>query len=143
MTTPQRTLEEFNELIDAMQTVLLEERSALEQRDADSLAACTEQKNTLCEHLAAAKFGSALKIQIGELPDAERSECESVHRETLSKLKCLQDSNLVNGKILNRSHNSIREILHLLSGRAPDGLYGESGQPKNNPETGRGSIARA
>ena len=143
MTTPQSTLEELNNLLDTMQTVLLEEREALENRNVESLSQCTEQKNLVLESLSATKFGTDLQAKIQELPEEQRTECETVHTETLSRLKEIQDFNLVNGKILNRSQNSIREILHLLSGRAPDGLYGESGQPKNDTETGRDSIARA
>ena len=143
MTTPQSTLEELNNLLETMQTVLLEEREALENRNVESLSQCTEQKNVVLESLSATKFGTDLQTKIQELPEEQRTECEAVHTETLSKLKEIQDFNLVNGKILNRSQNSIREILHLLSGRAPDGLYGESGQPKNDTEAGRDSIARA
>ena len=143
MTTPQSTLEELNNLLDTIQTVLLEEREALENRNVESLSQCTEQKNLVLESLSATKFGTDLQAKIQELPEEQRTECETVHTETLSRLKEIQDFNLVNGKILNRSQNSVREILHLLSGRASDGLYGESGQPKNDTEAGRDSIARA
>ncbi|MFT7651385.1 MAG: flagellar biosynthesis/type III secretory pathway chaperone [Candidatus Azotimanducaceae bacterium] len=54
----------------------------------------------------------------------------------------LRDSNLVNGKILNQSQNSIREIINILSGKRHNGLYGEAGQPMPDANSGD-AIAKA
>ena len=142
MSTPKQTLTEFSSLLQAMTRVLDEERQALESRDATALSTTTIQKNEICADLAHPRFGEALHTGMADLPADERAECERDHIEALSKLEKIKDSNLVNGKILNRSQNSVREILHLLSGRSPNGLYGESGQPQSGSETGRDSIAR-
>ena len=87
MNTPQATLAEFNSLLDAMQTTLVDERCALEKRDVESLAQCVERKSSICTTLAADKFGMDLQAKIQALFDEERQECETVHTEMISKLK--------------------------------------------------------
>ena len=143
MPNPEATISELATLLDAMSDVLTLERNALEQRDADQLAQCSEQKDHICKQLAQARFGDDLTSEIGKLPPEERDKCELLHRREFDRLIELRDLNLVNGKILNRSQHSVRELLNILSGRSQHGLYGESGQPKNDSDPNRGAIARA
>ncbi|NKB98054.1 MAG: hypothetical protein GKR90_06095 [Pseudomonadales bacterium] len=142
MSHPLKILARFKLHIEAMDETLSQERRALETRDVEVLTDCSNEKLRLCQALAAPEFSESLATSIQELEDDERTECELQHTNLLAQLTQIRDSNLVNGKILNRSQNSVREILHLLSGRSLDGLYGESGQPNSDTEAGGESIAR-
>ena len=85
-----------------------------------------------------------MKAAIESLEDqATRAGYLQRYDSILTALQQARDSNLVNGKLLARSQNSVREILNLLSGRRQDGLYSQSGQPKGDADGGGKSIAEA
>mgnify|MGYP006164896413 CR=1 FL=1 len=82
------------------------------------------------------QFGETLRQKIEQLPPTIRQKCDEMHTAHLTLATKLRDSNLVNGKILNRSQNSIREIINTLSGKRHNGLYGETGQPMPDANSG-------
>lgn len=142
MQNPAEILTSLEQRADNLARVLDEERTALEQRDFDKLEQCAEEKITACEALQADWFGPSLSDKIASLPETERIACTSQHAAVLNKIAALRDANLVNGKVLNRSQNSLREILNLVSrrGSSQGALYGESGQPQHDADSG--SITR-
>lgn len=138
----QVELDSFSSALNSLETALTAERRALEAHDLAEIEQATLDKTVAIEILAEPRFGKPLADKIASLAGAERTECEQVHAQYLNFARELRDSNLVNGKILNRSQNSVREIINILSGKRADGLYGESGQPTADPNAG-GPIARA
>ena len=137
-----QSLTELAALFERMDFVLAAERQALENHDLTALTEATEEKQAVCESLAEPKFTHALVEQIGKLEPQDRSECELAHKNIMSRARSIRDFNLVNGKVINRSQNVVREMINVLSGRDASGLYGESGQPAaNGPKSG--AIAKA
>ena len=126
--------ERFNALL----SLLDRERAAITAHDGAALDALVAEKNQLCQDIA------ALLAQAPELTARQNvDELEEDHKTLLDLAQTARDSNLVNGKILHRSQQSVREILSILSGKRLDGLYGQSGQQSAVPEPGSTAIARA
>ncbi len=114
------------------------EREAIVAHNGEALDALVPEKNRLCQEIA------ALLSQAPELTARQNvDELEEDHKSLLDLAQTARDSNLVNGKILHRSQQSVREILSILSGKSLDGLYGQSGQQSAVPEPGSTAIARA
>ena len=131
----QSHLVQLGEALDA-------ERQALESHDVSALEQATLRKNTVLEALTTPNYGPALADRIDKLEANSRKKCEQLHSQCLAMTAQLRDSNLVNGKILNRSQNSLREIINILNGKRSDGLYGQSGQPALESQSGE-AIAKA
>lgn len=147
MRTPElETLKKhFNELLD----ILAEERNALTAHDGEALDGCVERKAEVCQAISQTLNGApalAAELQRASVPAADPHQHDDIdadHKSLLDLARAARDSNLVNGKILHRSQQSIREILGILSGKSLDGLYGQSGQHTAGPGTGSNAIARA
>lgn len=122
----------------ALLELLDEERAALTAHDGAALDALTARKNDLCQTIAA-DLAAAPELTASQ----ELGELDEDHKTLLDLAQQARDSNLVNGKILHRSQQSVREILSILSGKSLDGLYGQSGQQTALPEPGSNAIARA
>jgi flagellar biosynthesis/type III secretory pathway chaperone len=143
----------FQDLLD----ILEQERAALTAHDGSALDACVARKNDLCQQLAQALQASPeisarisannadVDTHPASLQEASPAppELDVDHKILLELAAKARDSNLVNGKILHRSQQSVREILGILSGKSLDGLYGQSGQQTAVPEPGSNAIARA
>ena len=136
----------FQDLLEILQ----QERAALTAHDGTALDTVVARKNELCQQLSSAlqaSPGISARINAsnpsadteGEVP----SELDADHKLLLELAASARDSNLVNGKILQRSQQSVREILGILSGKSLDGLYGQTGQQTAVPEPGSNAIARA
>ncbi|MEQ8692527.1 MAG: flagellar protein FlgN [Pseudomonadales bacterium] len=135
-------LDDFAAQLNALQTALEQERAALEGHQVAALETATVAKTAALEVLAEERFGNGLTERISAADPGEREKCEQLHTQCLDLARQLRDYNLVNGKILHRSHNSIREIINILSGKRAGGLYGQSGQPTADSQAGD-SIAKA
>ena len=127
------------------------ERAALVAHDGAELDDCVAQKQALCEAIAttlsnapelAAALQQAAALRVSTDPQSA-AELDEDHKTLLDLAISARDYNLVNGKILHRSQQSVREILGILSGKSLDGLYGQTGQ-QNAASTSSGqAIARA
>lgn len=132
------------ELSSALADLLETEREALVERDLEALRRVTEDKLRLCAGMdrQLQKMGpEPLSQRLGALPESSRAKLEPLHRTLLTEAARSRDSNAVNGKIIRRSQQSVRELLNLMSGTDTDLLYGEHGQARAK---GQGAaIARA
>ena len=137
----------FTELLSALE----QERLALISHDGVGLDAWVVKKQVLCRTIdqqvrAAPELASIMRTAAN--PGSAESEAnpslelDADHNSLLKLVIAARDSNLVNGKILHRSQQSLREILGILSGKSLDGLYGQSGQ-QTATGTGNSAIARA
>lgn len=124
---PTSILERLLPLLNHLVTVLGEERSALEARDANRITETSERKNMLATELA--------RVQ-AELPGglpAAFPEAEPVHSSVRSLLAECHHQNLVNGRIVRRSQQSIRELARILTGHEAEPLYDARGSRRSSP----------
>ena len=111
--------------------VLEAERAALVARDLPALAEVVAAKQAICqeiETLGEAFAATPLVEQIELAPESGRPELARLHSLLRACATRAQDYNAVNGKIVQRSQQSIRELMHLISGTDTDLLYGERGR---------------
>lgn len=114
----------ITEQLEALAGVLSAEREALETRAYDDLEAISEAKRALCESLAQPEIVALLQ-RLSEDP----TNCDPAHDSLRGTLESLRDANLINGRLLTRNQNTLREIIGIVSGHAGAELYSESGQP--------------
>jgi len=132
-----------------LENLLEKERTSLTTHDNVALSVVTEQKRLVCESIGSAlKANPALTdlIRSADTNDYSGDNCAELdvdHKILLDLARSARDSNLVNGKILHRSQQSLREILGILSGKSFDGLYGQSGQQTAASGSSAYAIARA
>ncbi len=111
--------------------VLETERAALIARDQASLKDALEAKKTLCtetEGVMARLGDTPLAEQIAAYGAEASAELETLHSSLRLATERAQECNAVNGKIVMRSQQSVRELIHLVSGMDTELLYGEQGQ---------------
>ena len=128
---------------EALNLCLQAERDALVKHDREALERCVESKDRLCQQIAATLKHEDAKPLATLLSQDTPEELEPDHRKLFDLATTARESNLVNGKILHRSQQSLREILFILSGKDLDGLYGQSGQQDSNFVSGGSAIAQA
>jgi flagellar biosynthesis/type III secretory pathway chaperone len=123
-------LEGIIERVEQLSTTLLEvlhnERQALIARALPELQTLTDEKAELCGAMdaALADLGpTPLREQIAALPEARRTTLQLLHARLLESARSIQEWNAVNGKIVHRSQQSIRELMHLMSGTDTDALH--------------------
>ena len=144
------TLQQLDSLITQLSDVLEAENALLNEPFSitnirslsDALEQTSATKVALCTQLNNPDFFS-LQDAIATLQGADQANCEARHKKLIDEAQRLQDSNLVNGKIIGRTQYVVREILHILSGSNAEGLYGQTGQQNNANQRARGAIARA
>ena len=140
----ESTISSLLTLTDELNELLVREKAALIARDVPLLAELTEHKLLVCNQLddATAALGDVpLGERIAGLAAPERERLEPLHRTLLERAAETQECNLVNGKIVHRSQQSVRELIQLMSGTDTETTYGDRGQTQ---ATGRGSaIAEA
>ena len=125
-------IEAAHEALDALIELLEDERAALGARDAAQLEVVNAQKLAVCQRL---------ERTLAELPKPLPSDTR--HKALLQRAAQAQDSNLVNGKIIYRSQQSIQAIIDTLNGKAlDDGLYDTSGIARNDLEGNKHPIAK-
>ncbi|XOV81495.1 MAG: flagellar export chaperone FlgN [bacterium] len=133
-------------LFQALLSVLHAERDALIQHDGARLDELSPEKLNLCNRISqqlSAAPSLAEKITQAATDTRAQTQLEPVHISLARLAKQARDYNLVNGKILHRSQQSIREILGIMSGQSIDGLYGQSGQQDNKTPARSGAFIRA
>lgn len=123
---PIAILERLEPLLTELVGVLGEERAALEARDADRITELTVRKDSLATELA--------RVQ-AELPAGSTgfTEAEPVHSSVRSLLAECHHQNLVNGRIVRRSQQSIRELARILTGHEAEPLYDARGSRRPSP----------
>jgi flagella synthesis protein FlgN len=131
-------------LSDELAKILSAEKDALVSRDLDALAKLTETKQQLCSQIERQlqELGpEPLSKRIAALPDAQRRRLDPLHRTLVERASEIQNYNAVNGKIVRRSQQSVRELLNLMSGTDDGPLYGQQGQALGSAQGT--AIARA
>jgi flagellar biosynthesis/type III secretory pathway chaperone len=119
--------------------VLARERQALVNRALPELDGITAEKARLCSNLdaAVADLGPIpLRRQIDAFPSSRRQTLEPMHQRLLDLAAETQKCNAVNGKIVHRSQQSVRELMHLMSGTDTDPLYSSQGYRSQGPSLG-------
>lgn len=134
-------------LFETLIALLNEERDALIHHDGARLESLSEQKLEVCNHISHALEASPTlgkKIaQAAAAQTAAEPELDPNHVLLAQLATQARDYNLVNGKILHRSQQSVREILGIMSGQSIDGLYGQSGQQDAKAFANSGAFIQA
>ena len=123
-------MERVAALSTALLEVLQDERQALIERSLPALQSLTDDKARLCTAMdvALADLGPVpLREQIATLPQDRRAMLEPLHARLLEAGRKIQEWNAVNGKIVHRSQQSVRELMYLMSGTDTDALYSAHG----------------
>ncbi len=140
---------ELQSLFEQLLQTLAEERTAMTEQDPEALTACVRKKYELCRAINAVFSANAPQLEalhtstrlLEQFPD--HKDVDPNHKKLLQLARTARDSNLVNGKILHRTQQSIREILGILSGTSLDGLYGQKGQQTATQLAGSRAVIRA
>lgn len=145
----ERVLSDIERCTAELLEVLRDERQVLVARSLSELERLTAEKARLCQQLDAAVAGLgavSLDEQIEALPPSWRSRL-APRREQLRALAAeVQKCNAVNGKIVHRSQQSVRELMHLMSGTDTEPLYSAQGYRAQGTPSGRSpgtAIAKA
>lgn len=120
------------------------EKDALIDRDLEALTQLTHNKQQLCAQIEQQlhEMGpEPLSQRIAVLSETERRRLEPLHRTLVELARQTQDYNAVNGKIVRRSQQSVRELLNLMSGTDNGPLYGQQGHALGSAQGT--AIARA
>ena len=124
--------------------LLKAEKDALVDQDLEALAQLTETKQQLCAQIEQQlqEVGpEPMSQRIAGRPEAERRRLDPLHKTLIEFARQIQDYNAVNGKIVRRSQQSVRELLNLMSGTDNGPLYGQQGHALGSPQGT--AIARA
>jgi len=142
--TPESQLESLlRSLLEQLQL----ERQALITRDARGMEETAAAKAVLCSNIKVlyeAQPQLLANLSKDTTPSGLSSDTD--HKTLLELASATKDYNLVNGKILNRTQQSTRVLLGILSGKSIDeidGIYNPSGQSASNAETSGPAFARA
>lgn len=132
---------QFQELLSCLE----QERSSLRRRELISLHDATEAKARVCANIESAMtaFGEPIPDLIARAAKADRSRLDALHNTLRDLAREAQDSNAVNGKIIHRSQQSVRDLISILGDTHRDVLYGEQGVFRSNPTWQGRAIARA
>lgn len=134
-------------LFQALIALLNDERDALIHHDGARLEALSAKKLEVCNHIneqlaAAPALGQKIARAAARETQAD-SQFDPSHVLLAQLATQARDYNLVNGKILHRSQQSVREILGIMSGQSIDGLYGQSGQQDGKGTANSGAFISA
>ncbi len=111
--------------------LLLAEREALISRNSPMLQQTIDAKRDVCNRIEAetGRLGPvSLAEQIQAADPAHVQELDRLHKSLLKLADQAQEYNAVNGKIVHRSQQSVRDLIHLISGMDAELLYGNQGQ---------------
>ena len=142
----QSVLESLTGHYEHLLAALDAERDALRVRDATALQLATENKRQLCVDIEAlhGQFDTPLRDRIEAQPQPGREKLELLHTHLCTLAREAQDLNAVNGKIIGRSQQSVRELIGMLHGRDSHALYGAHGvAAAAQPAAAGPSIAQA
>jgi flagellar biosynthesis/type III secretory pathway chaperone len=132
---------QFQELLNCLER----ERTALRRRDLESLHDATEAKARTCAGIEAAlcTLEAPLPDLIDRVDSPAHEKLDALHTNLRELAREAQDSNAVNGKIIHRSQQSVRDLIGILGDTHRDVLYGEQGVFRTNPAIRSGAIAQA
>ena len=131
----------FSHLLDCLEN----ERSALRARSLNNLHDATEAKSRACASIESAlgTLGAPLAELIEEVDAASRIRLDVLHRQVRELAREAKDSNAVNGRIIHRSQQSVRDLISILGDNHQDELYGEQGVFRISHSSRGGAIAQA
>jgi flagellar biosynthesis/type III secretory pathway chaperone len=125
----EQLLDQFSQLAHS----LSEERDALAARDAEALLAAAGVKHSRAVRIAqleadleAALAGTPLKQVLQTLADADPAGwqiLEPLHTSLREVARQCRHHNAVNGKVVNRTRQSLAELARILSGTDADSIY--------------------
>lgn len=128
MTAAQADHINLNQHLTSLLEVIQQEHEALTQQQGELLADLTLEKQALLQEIGDPKY--QLLIQSLTHDKAVSPDREMSHKTIVDKLHKLRDANLVNGKLMQRQQNMLREVLGLLSSNANGDVYSQDGQPR-------------
>ncbi|MEZ5525473.1 MAG: flagellar protein FlgN [Pseudomonadales bacterium] len=144
------------ELLDALSTLLIAERTALKERDTLNIQSLLEQKSSLLAELQNnATVRSQLLVDAGysgdetgmtacleALPANAAFELKQQWQQLKEKLETCKAANQVNGTIVHRSQAQLDSLLNILRGQSGEQqLYTDAGK---SASVGKGhSLAKA
>ncbi len=141
----QATLLTLSGLYEALVGTLENERAALRAHSYEQLGQATDQKAALCAEIEARM--SALPCPLADLlssADADnRENLDLLHNNLCEVAREAKDFNAVNGKIISRSQQSVRELIGVINGYEPNALYGAHGTALHGHSSGGPAIANA
>jgi flagellar biosynthesis/type III secretory pathway chaperone len=131
----------FSQLLDCLE----EERGALRTRSLTALHAATEAKSLACAGIESALtgLGAPLVELIEKVDAASRTRLDALHRQLRELAREAKDSNAVNGRIIHRSQQSVRDLINILGDNHQDELYGEHGVFRSSLSGRSSAIAQA
>ncbi|MEM1231606.1 MAG: flagellar export chaperone FlgN [Pseudomonadota bacterium] len=127
-----------------LQEALIGEREALKADDAERLRSAVEEKQRTLRamHDAGANLSlERLQRQLAALPEADRAKAESRHKLLEQLARTAKDYNAVNGKIVQRSQQSIKGLLTVLTSSGEALTYSDRGAAER--QSGGGSFTKA
>ena len=116
-------------LLSALRDTLEDERAALIARDLDDITSTSERKNALATELA--QLQSDLERRGIDLNGTNR---DPVHNSVRTLLAECHEQNLVNGRIVRRSQQFVRELARILTGHEAEPLYDARGIERVSPQ---------
>ncbi len=132
-------------LYESLISTLEQEREALRSRDSHALEESTSRKLAICERIEAQQLAlpAAIADLVAQTPADSREKLETAHNHLTGLAREAKDLNAVNGKIISRSQQSVRELIGVLHGQNHHALYGAHGNSaRGNTSTGP-AIANA
>jgi len=131
----------FSHLLDCLES----ERTALRARSLDSLHDATETKARACASIESAlgALGAPLAELIEAVEPTSRTRLDALHRQVRELAREAKDSNAVNGRIIHRSQQSVRDLISILGDNHQDELYGEQGVFRSSLSARGSAIAQA
>jgi flagellar biosynthesis/type III secretory pathway chaperone len=118
-------------LLSALRDTLEDERAALIARNLDDITSTSDRKNALATELA--QLQSELERR-GIDPTGTSSNRDPVHDSVRTLLAACHEQNLVNGRIVRRSQQFVRELARILTGHEAEPLYDARGIERVSPQ---------
>jgi flagellar biosynthesis/type III secretory pathway chaperone len=107
-------------LLSQLRDTLEDERAALIARDLDHITSAADRKNALAAELK--RLQAELSARGRDL-----DKTDLLHNSVRSLLAECHEQNLVNGRIVRRSQQSVRELARILTGHEAEPLYDARG----------------
>jgi len=124
------TIEQLIEQFTLLETILGNERTALEQRHCNDLLDATDRKHACAVQIGQLEAqlervlnGARLRDMLNLLTPDERGQLEPLHTSLTRVATQCRHHNAVNGKVVHRSRQSVAELARILSGTDADSIY--------------------
>ncbi|WP_123637587.1 flagella synthesis protein FlgN [Marinimicrobium koreense] len=141
--------------IEELSQVLLQEREALEQRDLDALPPLIDAKNRLMAALGEHALQRQSWLDAATLPHNHEGWQKWLHQrpdtrgqapqwqELAEHFEACRALNDINGKIIQRSRQTVGTLLDLLRGQSNDGPSLYNAQGRSGPQGGSQTLVKA